>query len=160
MTTMPPKAMPIAIPVRSGIASRSTNFPASAARNGATLISTNVLATVVRVSDAMKKKKVQARQTPAIRPGLPIARTAAGMRAPCMTRSTPATNAAMNRLRQNTISQASVNPSWRTRKPPDDQQIAATTMKAIARRRAAGVSCMEREWKTPAFHGPASMAES
>ena len=53
---------------------------------------------------------------------------------PCITSSTPATNAAMNSERQNTISHASVIDSWRTRMPPDDQQTAATIMNRMARR--------------------------
>jgi len=41
---------------------------------------------------------------------------------------------AMNSDRQNTISQVLVIDSWRTRMPPEDQQIAATTMNRTARR--------------------------
>ena len=47
----------------------------------------------------------------------------------------------MKSERQNTISQALVIDSARTRTPPDDQQMAATIMNAMARRwRAAGVT--------------------
>ena len=99
-----------------------------AARNGDTLISTNVLATVVCVSDAMKKKNVPDRNSPDSRPGLPTASTARGMPRPCIASSTPATNSDMNSDRQNTISHAFVIDSCRTRMPPDDQQIAATIM--------------------------------
>ena len=77
------------------------------------------------------------------RPAVPACRrrrTACGIRRPCITSSTPATNSAMNTLRQNTISQALVIDSWRTRMPPDDQQIAATIMNRIARRCARGTS--------------------
>ncbi len=86
----------------------------------------------------MKKKNVPARNSPASRPGLPAATTARGIRRPCIASSTPATNSAMNTLRQNTISQALVIESWRTRMPPDDQQIAATIIIRIARRCARG----------------------
>ena len=103
---MPANATVIAIHVRKGTGSRSTRRPAIAARNGETLISTNVLATVVRVSDAMKKKNVQARKVPAARPGQPTARTARGIARPCIASRTPATNSTMNALRQNTISHA------------------------------------------------------
>ena len=62
---------------------------AIAARNGDTLISTKVLATVVRVSEPMKKKNVPARSAPATRPGQPTARRRAACARPCMTASTP-----------------------------------------------------------------------
>ena len=57
------------------------------------------------------------------------------MRLPCSTASVAATKAAMNVDRQNTISQALVIDSWRTRKPPLDQHTAAITMKSMLRRR-------------------------
>ena len=47
----------------------STTRAASAARNGDTLISTNVLATVVRVIEPMKKKNVPASSSPASEAG-------------------------------------------------------------------------------------------
>ena len=50
--------------VRMGTGSFSTRRPEMAARNGDTLISTNALATVVCVSDAMKKKNVPERTQP------------------------------------------------------------------------------------------------
>ena len=131
---MPANATVIASHVRNGTGSRSRKRPPSAARNGDTLISTLVLATLVRVSEPMKKKNVPARNAPAISPGQPTDATARGIRRPCMTISTPATNSAMNSERQNTISQALVIESWRTRKPPEDQQTAATIMNRIARR--------------------------
>jgi hypothetical protein len=71
MMTTPAKATAIASQVRKGTGSRRMRRPASAARNGDTLISTKVLATVVRVSEAMKKKNVPARKNPASSPGLP-----------------------------------------------------------------------------------------
>ena len=139
MTRMPAKAIAIAIHVRAATGSRRKTSEAMAARKGDTLISTNVLATVVRVSDPMKKKNVPARNSPARMPGRPAARTAAGIRRPCMAVSTTATIAVMNSDRQNTISHAFVIDSWRTSRPPVDQQTAATIMNSTARRwRAAG----------------------
>ena len=97
ITRMPQNAMVMATQVRAGTRSRRTSRPASAARNGETLISTKVLATVVRVSDAMKKKNVPARSSPATIPGSPAARTAAAMPRPCSATRTPATNSDMNK---------------------------------------------------------------
>ncbi len=134
MMTMPAKATVMATHVRLGTGSFSTRRPEIAARNGDTLMRTNVLATVVWVSDAMKKKNVPERNRPERTPGQPTARTARGMARPCITSRTPLTNAAMNSERQNTISQVLVIDSWRTRMPPDDQQTAATTMNRTARR--------------------------
>ena len=71
---MPANATVIASHVRSGTGSRSKKRPPIAARNGETLISTLVLATVVRVSEPMKKKNVPARNAPDITPGQPTAR--------------------------------------------------------------------------------------
>ena len=88
MMTMPAKATHIAIQVRAGTGSFNTSLPEIAARNGETLISTNVLATVVCVSDAMKKKKVPARNNPARSPGRPTAWTARGMPRPYITSQT------------------------------------------------------------------------
>ena len=73
ITTMPANATAIASQVRAGTGSRRIARAASAARNGDTLISTLVLATVVRVSDAMKKKNVPARNVPETMPGHPAA---------------------------------------------------------------------------------------
>ncbi len=134
MMTMPANATVIASHVRVGTGSFSTSLPEMAARNGDTLISTNVLATVVCVSDAMKKKNVPERNSPESNPGQPTRRTARGIRRPCITSSTPATKAAMNSERQKTISQVLVIDSCRTRMPPDDQQTAATIMNRTARR--------------------------
>ena len=69
MTTMPANATIIAIHVRRGTGSFSITRAASAARNGDTLIRMFVFATVVRVSEPMKKKNVPARNAPASRPG-------------------------------------------------------------------------------------------
>ena len=71
MMTIPANATVIASHVRSGTGSCRRKRPASAARSGETLISTLVLATVVRVSEPMKKKNVPARNAPAITPGQP-----------------------------------------------------------------------------------------
>jgi hypothetical protein len=104
-----------------------------AARNGDTLISTNVLATVVRVSEPMKKKNVPARSAPATRPGADGAHHA-GHRAAVHHVSTSATNADMKSERQNTISHALVMESARTSKPPVDQQSAPAIIMSTARR--------------------------
>ena len=133
MTTMPANATIIAIHVRRGTGSFRIPRAASAARNGETLIRMFVFATVVRVSEPMKKKNVPARNAPATTPGMPASRTARGIARPCRATSTPTTKIVMNRLRQKTISHASTIDSWRTSRPPDDQQIAATTMNRIAR---------------------------
>ncbi len=69
ITTIPARANAIAIHVRAGTRSRSANHPASAASSGDTLISTNVLATVVRVSEPMKQKNVPESSRPASTPG-------------------------------------------------------------------------------------------
>ncbi len=138
ITTMPPNAAAIATHVRVGTVSRRNSRAASAARNGDTLISTKVLATVVRVSEAMNRKNWPARNAPDRSPGRPTARTAPPTCPRCMTNSVAATKIAMNSERQNTISQASRNDSIRTSSPPVDQQTAAATMNRIARERRAG----------------------
>ena len=69
MTTMPANATIIAIHVRRGTGSFRMPRAASAARNGDTLISMFVFATVVRVSEPMKKKNVPARNAPATTAG-------------------------------------------------------------------------------------------
>ena len=91
MTSTPPSATAMAIQVCARTRSRRNSHAATAANSGDMLIRTKVLATVVRVSEPMKKKNVPARNSPAITPGQPAARTAAGMPRPCMTNSTPAT---------------------------------------------------------------------
>ena len=80
MTTMPANATAMAIQVRSGTGSLRSTRAAIAARNGDTLISTFVLATVVRVSEPMKKKNVPARNAPASRPGTPRRERRAALR--------------------------------------------------------------------------------
>ena len=71
MMAMPIAATNSATHVRAGTRSPSTNQPATAASSGDTLIITNVFATVVCVSDPMKRKNVPARSSPASTPGLP-----------------------------------------------------------------------------------------
>jgi len=128
ISTMPASATAIAAQVRTGTRSPRNARPSTATKKGPVLISTKVLAAVLRVSERMKKKKVQASSAPDSTPAAPTAAIFDHTAPRCHQTSTAKRNAAMNTERQSTISQASAMATLRTKMPPVLQHRPAATM--------------------------------
>ncbi len=103
MSAVPASAAAMAsqVPVR-GISPRKAQA-ATARNSGPVLMRAAALATVVWLSEKMKKKNVAARKQAEIRPARPAPRTRAGSDRPCHSASTQKMNAPANSDRQNTI---------------------------------------------------------
>ena len=114
--------------------------PASAAKNGPVLISTSVFATVVCVTDRMKKKNVAPSARPDQTPGIPDWTIFSSTRPRFWIASTTATKTTMNTERQKTISHGSRRSALRTRMPPVLQQKPAAIISTTPFRRSAAVA--------------------
>ena len=114
--------------------------PASAAKNGPVLISTSVFATVVCVTDRMKKKNVAPSARPDHTPGIPDWTIFSSTRPRFWIASTAATKITMNTERQNTISHGSRRSALRTRIPPVLQHSPAAIIRITPFRRSAAVA--------------------
>ncbi len=125
INTMPTRAAEIVAQVRRETRSPRRILPERATKKGPTLIRTSVLATVLRVTERMKKKKVEARRAPARTPGRPTSKIFSKTFARCQSVRTPIMKITMNTERQKTISQGSVRTTLRTRTPPVLQQSPA-----------------------------------
>ena len=158
ISVMPAIATAIAIQVRGATRSDRNNRPNKATKNGDTLVSTIVFATVVRVSANMKKKNMDASSAPDTIPARPTARIMRPASFPCQRRSTMVMNRVRKAERQNTISQASWMDKLRTRIPARLQHSAADTMR-MTPRRLFGLCTMEyaRIWerRRNSLHGRA-----
>jgi len=137
MSVIPASATAMAIHVRGGTRSRRKIQPNTATKNGPVLISTKVLAAVLRISERMKKKNVAASSAPERTPARPTAAILDHTAPRCHHASVTNRNIAMNTERQNTISKPSDVPTLRTKIPPVLQQSAAATISSTPLRRAA-----------------------
>jgi hypothetical protein len=113
-------------------------LPKKATKKGPVLMSTKVLATVLRVTERIKKKNVEARKNPDKTPWNPTPAIFANTFLPCQKERTAKRKRTIKTERHRTISHESVVPTFRTRMPPVLQQKPAPTMSRIPRRRRRG----------------------
>ncbi len=121
---MPTVAAPAAIQVPMGTGSLRKARARSVVTNGLMLITTSVLAVLVKLSAIMKAVNITPHRNPEIRPGRPIL---SGLRRKTM--RARATKMKANRLRQNTSSKGVARSTWRVTTPAVLHSTGASTMR-------------------------------
>ena len=128
----PPAASAIATQVARGIVTLSTSLPSMAASRGARLITTTVLATLVRVSAIMKQVNITAHIAAEKSPQRPM-RATAFKASPRQCQPSPAPIARrQKKLRQKVTSRLCASSSFRLIRPATDHMQAQATRSPIA----------------------------